>query len=94
MFSTKYWQRHALISMSIMLVGTIVARYVPLPHVFAGALAGSCFYLGREVRDYEKLKEGWDMPGLLGGTLPPLAIYVCIVLLVKYGPLGEVGFFA
>jgi hypothetical protein len=49
-----YWQRHAAVALAI----SAVAFFVPT----AWALAGAVFYLGREIRDREKLGV-WDWPG-------------------------------
>lgn len=51
-----YWLRHAIIALVI----SAVAFFIPT----AWALAGAVFYLGREIRDREKLG-AWDWPGLL-----------------------------
>lgn len=53
-----YWARHILVATLI-----LVAVW-PFFGVQAGALAGAFFYIGREVRDREKLGV-WDWPGLI-----------------------------
>lgn len=52
----RYWLRHAAIALVISLAMWFV------PH--AWAWAGAMFYLGREIRDREKLG-AWDWPGLI-----------------------------
>ncbi len=52
----RYYLRHAAVALAI----SAVAFFVPT----AWALAGAVFYLGREIRDREKLG-AWDWPGLL-----------------------------
>ncbi len=52
----RYYLRHAAVALAI----SAVAFFVPT----AWALAGAVFYLGREIRDREKLGV-WDWPGLL-----------------------------
>lgn len=64
-----YWLRHAAIALAI----TFVAYFIP----HAWALAGAVFYLGREIRDREKLGV-WDWPGLLW------PVGVCILLWVVF----------
>lgn len=60
-----YYLRHAAVALAI----SAVAFFVPT----AWALAGAVFYLGREIRDREKLGV-WDWPGLLW------PVCVCILL--------------
>lgn len=60
-----YYLRHAAVALAI----SAVAFFVPT----AWALAGAVFYLGREIRDREKLG-AWDWPGLLW------PVGVCILL--------------
>ena len=64
-----YWLRHAAIALAI----SAAAFFVPA----AWALAGAVFYLGREIRDREKLGV-WDWPGLLW------PVGVCILLWVVF----------
>lgn len=65
----RYYLRHAAIALAI----SAVAFFVPT----AWALAGAVFYLGREIRDREKLGV-WDWPGLLA----PLAACALLWILV------------
>lgn len=65
----RYYLRHAAIALAI----SAVAFFVPT----AWALAGAVFYLGREIRDREKLGV-WDCPGLLW------PVGVCILLWVVF----------
>lgn len=53
-----YWARHILVAALIMLA------VWPFFGLNAGAMAGAFFYIGREVRDREKLGT-WDWPGLI-----------------------------
>ncbi len=65
----RYYLRHAAVALAI----SAVAFFVPT----AWALAGAVFYLGREIRDREKLGV-WDWPGLLW------PVGVCILLWVVF----------
>ena len=65
----RYYLRHAFIALVI----SAVAFFIPT----AWALAGAVFYLGREIRDREKLGV-WDWPGLLW------PVGVCILLWVVF----------
>lgn len=62
-----YWLRHAAIALAI----TFVAYFIP----HAWALAGAVFYLGREIRDREKLGK-WDWPGLLAPVTACALVWV------------------
>ena len=53
----RYYLCHALVAQVIMWA------LAPIFGLTAGALAGAAFYIGREVRDREKLGT-WDWPGL------------------------------
>ncbi len=54
----RYWLCHALVAQIVMWVSA------PLIGIAGGAVAGAAFYIGREVRDREKLGT-WDWPGLI-----------------------------
>lgn len=71
-----YWLHHALVALGIM------AIIWPIAGPAAGALAGQFFYLGREVRDREKLGS-WDWPGLAAPVLGNSAAYLAQLLYLK-----------
>lgn len=63
-----YYIIHALIALSIQAV-------VALPFsIETGTAAGFCFYLGREIRDREKLGQ-WDYAGLIAPTVAVFIVY-------------------
>lgn len=62
-----YYLRHAAVALAI----SAVAFFVPT----AWALAGAVFYLGREIRDREKLGK-WDWPGLLAPVTACALVWV------------------
>lgn len=65
-----YWARHILVAMLIMLA------VWPFFGLNAGALTGAFFYIGREVRDREKLGS-WDWLGLLA----PVGSMIIVIVL-------------
>ena len=70
-FLPFYWLRHAAIALVISLAMWFV------PH--AWAWAGAMFYLGREIRDREKLGV-WDWPGLLWPVGACCALWVIFTI--------------
>lgn len=66
----RYWICHALVA------ATICAVASPFIGVVGGAAAGAAFYVGREVRDREKLG-AWDWPGLI----TPISINTLIAVI-------------
>lgn len=64
--------RHALVALLIMLA------VWPFFGLNAGAMAGAFFYIGREVRDREKLG-AWDWPGLIA----PVAAMALVLIVGK-----------
>lgn len=67
-----------------MIALVIAAALWPLLSLDAGLAAGASFYIGREVRDREKLGT-WDWPGLVApvsACLAVKAISVCVQLIV------------
>lgn len=70
-----YYLRHAIIALAISVA------FVHVPH--AWALLGAMFYVGREVRDREKLGM-WDWPGLVA----PVAISIILYVFAYYGGWG------
>lgn len=74
-FLPFYWLRHAAIALVISLAMWFV------PH--AWALLGAMFYVGREVRDREKLGV-WDWPGLVA----PVTISAILYVFAYYGGWG------
>lgn len=69
-----YYIEHALISIGISLVAFLLFGY--------GALtAGFIFYLGREIRDWEKL-HNWDIKGFdWKGLLYPLVATIILMII-------------
>lgn len=63
-----YYIIHALIALSIQAVVSLVFS------VETGTAAGFCFYLGREIRDREKLGH-WDWAGLVSPSVAVFAVY-------------------
>ncbi|TXH53541.1 MAG: hypothetical protein E6Q97_13080 [Desulfurellales bacterium] len=70
-----YWFRHAIIALVI----SFACIYVP----HSWTLLGAMFYIGREVRDREKLGV-WDWPGLCA----PVAASAGLWAAVYFGGLG------
>lgn len=69
-----YWLDHAIIACIISALVTIV-----LDEPAAGWCAGAFFYIGREVRDYEKL--GWlDWRGLVAPVVAVTLQHLVFVL--------------
>lgn len=66
-FVPYYWLRHAIIALALSVA------FVHVPH--AWALLGAMFYVGREVRDREKLGV-WDWPGLAAPVTGSAILYV------------------
>lgn len=67
----RYWMCHIA---AALLIAVAVWPFLGLR---AGLAAGASFYIGREIRDFEKLGS-WDWPGLIA----PLA--ACLIVLVFY----------
>ena len=82
------------------IVGALIALavYVALSPIadrtsslLAGAMAGAFFYIGREVRDYEKGGGKWDTKGLVGGVAGPLLLYLAMSGAVDLPGVSQVG---
>lgn len=69
----RYWMCHILVALLIALV------VWPFLGLTAGLASGASFYIGREIRDYEKLGE-WDWPGLIAPVSACLLIYMISTL--------------
>ena len=65
----RYWLCHIIISL------LIACAIWPLLGLDAGLCAGAFFYIGREVRDREKLG-AWDWYGLLAPVLSCLGAFI------------------
>ena len=68
MLPFPYYIEHALVALAIQ---TAVAMPFSIE---TGTAAGFCFYLGREVRDRQKLGV-WDWKGLIAPTVAVFAVY-------------------
>lgn len=64
-----YWLDHILVALGVG-VGFLLLEYAG---VVTWPLAGAMFYVGREIRDREKLGR-WDRPGLLAPVLSMAAL--------------------
>lgn len=70
----RYWMCHALIA------GILMLALLMLPHAHAAAAGGALLYVGRELRDREKLGS-WDLPGLIAPIASNAALLAVILLL-------------
>jgi hypothetical protein len=69
-----YYILHALVALTIQ-------SAVSIPFTIeTGTAAGFCFYLGREVRDRQKLG-AWDWAGLMSPTIAVFGVYAITLLL-------------
>ena len=75
----RYYHKHALVALIIALVIGAISYFAPYQYVLCGAIAGAFFYIGREIRDYEKLNEGMDWKGLLWPVLTMMIIYSGVI---------------
>jgi len=67
---TPYWMAHAYVAIAI----SLITGYW---------LAGTLFYLGREIRDWEKLHD-WDIKGFdWKGLLAPLVTSIILYFILK-----------
>ena len=82
----RYYHKHALVALIMALVIGAISYFAPYQYVLCGAIAGAFFYIGREIRDLEKLY-GWDIvgmdwKGLLWPVLTMMIIYSGVVLIL------------
>jgi len=54
-FPIAYYHWHGIVSVAIMLVVILISLPFPFDGLFAGYGLGMGFYIGREIRDLEKL---------------------------------------
>ena len=71
-FPAPYYVGHATVALLI-----FAAVFLTSGDALAAALAGGMFYVGREVRDREKLGY-WDWPGLIAPVVTMLVIFSTI----------------
>lgn len=77
----RYYHKHALVALAIAAFIWLILAY-PLGNTIgltAGCFSGAFFYIGREIRDYEKLNEGMDWKGLLWPVLTMMIIYIGVM---------------
>ncbi len=69
-----YFIEHALVAL-------IIQAVVAMPFTIeTGTASAFCFYLGREVRDRQKLGF-WDWKGLIAPTVAVFAVYAVTLIL-------------
>ena len=94
-----YWLEHALLSlfMTLVLLGLFMCtnatqkggasmQGVQSWQLAAAAVFPLGFYVGREIRDYEKLEEGMDWPGLLAPVVTFLLVSAGAVFFFPFPP--------
>jgi len=76
--ATPYWLHHIVVAIAIQLVvGLIVDIALLSPDgLGVGTASGIAFYVGREVRDRQKLGR-WDWPGLVAPVVACLIVWAC-----------------
>jgi xanthine/uracil/vitamin C permease (AzgA family) len=74
MINIPYYILHALVALTIQ--ATVAIPF----SIETGTAAGFCFYLGREVRDRQKLG-AWDWAGLIFPTVAVFGVYFITLIL-------------
>jgi hypothetical protein len=69
MTNIPYYIIHAIVAVSLQLTA-----WISTGNLLAGTATGISFYVGREIRDREKLGY-WDYPGLIAPLIACIAVH-------------------